>query len=165
MKDQNRNFLIEKAEESKKSGQHQEAILLCEKILEVDLDCQEAYEEIGDNYLSLRDYQKAERALIQALRINPDSANAHYLLGFTYSALNLWSDSIAHLEKADLVYKNHPEILRCLGWSYFHSGKKELGIVLLERSLSLAPNDPLIQSDLGICYLNFKNFYKPTPCQ
>ncbi len=150
--------LIEEADKKKNEGQHLEAIRLCEKLLTADLNCTEAYEEIGDNYLSLRKYDKAEKALKQALKISKTSANANYLLGFVYSCTGKWHDSVDLLEKADRIYPNHPEILRCLGWSMYHHGQRKRGIVLLERSMFLAPNDPLILNDLGVCYLNEKEF-------
>jgi len=66
--------------------------------------------------------------------------------------------SIDYLERSDEIEPNHPEILRCLGWSIFHDGQRKRGIILLERALNLSANDPLILSDLGVCYLNEKNF-------
>jgi len=152
------NYLLAESDKLKMAGEHLEAIRICEKILATDLDIEQAYEEIGDNFLSMREYDKAEKALIQALRLNPASANAHYLIGFAFSATGKWTDSIEHLETADRLQVNHPEILRCLGWSIFHSGEKKQGLVLLERALNLSPRDPLILSDLGICYLNDKDF-------
>lgn len=150
--------LIEEADKKKNEGKHAEAIRLCERILTNDLDCVEAYEEIGDNYLSLRQYDKATKALQQAIKIDRKSANANYLLGFVYSCTGKWQESVELLESADSFYPNHPEILRCLGWSMYHSGQRKRGIVLLERSMFLAPNDPLILNDLGVCYLNDKEF-------
>lgn len=154
------NPLIEEADKKKNEGKHLEAIKICERVLTGDLECVEAYEEIGDNYLSLREYEKAENALKQALKINPNSANANYLLGFVHSCTGQWRDSVSLLEKADQLYTNHPEILRCLGWSMYHSGDKKRGLVILERSLFLAPHDPLILNDLGVLYLNEKDFTK-----
>jgi tetratricopeptide (TPR) repeat protein len=154
------NPLIEEADKKKNEGKHLEAIRLCERILSGDLNCTEAYEEIGDNYLSLRKYDNAEKALLQAVKLNSRSANANYLLGFVYSCVGQWKKSVELLEKADSLYANHPEILRCLGWSMYHFGQTKRGIILLERSLFLAPNDPLILNDLGVCYLNEKNFEK-----
>jgi len=151
-------LLIREADKKKMKGEHSEAIKICEKILNQDLDCTEAYEEIGDNYLSMRQYEKAKKALSHALKINPKSANANYLLGFVYSAIGNWNISNEYLEKADEIEPNHPEILRCLGWSTFHEGQRKRGIILLERALNLAPHDTLILSDLGICHLNDKNF-------
>ena len=152
MSEQKIHPLIEEADKKKSEGKHLEAIRICERLLISDLDCVEAYEEIGDNYLSLRKYDKAEKALNQA--------NANYLLGFVYSCVGKWQESVHLLEHADSVYPNHPEILRCLGWSMYHCGERKRGIILLERSLFLAPNDPLILNDIGVCYLNEKNFDK-----
>lgn len=158
MSEQKIHPLIEEADKKKNEGKHVEAIHICERVLAGDLDCVEAYEEIGDNYLSLRKYDKAEKALRQALKINKKSANANYLLGFVYSCTGHWKDSVELLESADRAYPNHPEILRCLGWSMYHFGQQKRGVILLERSLFLAPNDPLILNDLGVCYLNEKAF-------
>ena len=150
--------LIEEADQLKNDGRHQDAIKICEKVLASDLKCTEAYEEIGDNYLSLREYEKAAKALKQAIKMNSRSANAHYLLGFVHSCTGDFVASIELLENADELYPNHPEILRCLGWSMYHGDQKVRGIVLLERALFLAPHDPLILNDLGVCHLNNKNF-------
>ena len=156
--DQDLDLLIKEADQKKHNGEHEEAIKICEKILIQDIECIEAYEEIGDNYLSLRQYDKAEKALVRSLKLKPESANGNYLLGFVYSAIGEWKKSIEYLEKADNLEPNHPEILRCLGWSIFHDSQRKRGIILLERALAIAPNDPLILSDLGVCYLNDKNF-------
>lgn len=150
--------MLEEAEVKKQNGQHVEAIKICERILNYDLDFTEAYEEIADNYLTLREYQKAKRALDRAITLSPDSPNANYLMGFVYSCMGKWKTSIDYLEKADEIFPNHPEILRCLGWSIFHHGQKKQGIILLERALNLAPNDMLILTDLGVLHMNEKNF-------
>ena len=138
------DLLIKEADKKKLKGEHLDAIKICEKALAEDLNCTEAYEEIGDNYLSLRQYEKAKKALERAIKLDPHSANANYLLGFVYSAIGDWKKSINYL--------------RCLGWSIFHDGQRKRGVILLERALALAPSDPLILSDLGVCHLNDKNF-------
>ena len=42
--------LLLEVERKKLEGNHEEAVRICEKILNYDLDCLEAFEEIGDNY-------------------------------------------------------------------------------------------------------------------
>ena len=148
------------ADEKKLMGLFDEAIEICEGILCEDPHCTEALEEIGDNYLSMRQYDKAVAALGRALEINPMSANARYLMGFTFSAQSDWDHSIEELEMADQIEPNHPEILRCLGWSIFHSGRKKQGLIILERASYMAQEDSLILCDLGVCYLNDKQFDK-----
>lgn len=158
MLDPQLQLLIEEADKRKLNGEFREAIMICEKILFYDLECSEAYEEIGDNYLSLHEYMKAKKALDRAIDLNPYSPNANYLLGFVYSCLGKWKTSIEYLEQSDQLYPNHPEILRCLGWSMYHDGQKKRGIIILERAMHLSRNDPLILNDLGVIYLNEKNF-------
>lgn len=152
--------LLEQAETLKLQAKHEEAIRFCQKILLLDLDCAEAYEEIGDNYISLGEYRKAKIALDYVLKLKPQSANAHYLTGFMYSAQQNWKESISHLEKSNVLYPNHPEILRCLGWAIFNMGLKKRGIVVLERALNIAPEDSYILCDLGVCYMNQRNFQR-----
>lgn len=151
-------MMLDEAEKKKQAGNHREAIRICEKILHYDLDCGEAYEEIGDNYLTVREYTKAKKALERAVALSPMSPNANYLMGFVLSALGRWKASISYLERANELYPNHPEIIRCLGWSMYHEGQKKRGVILMERALSLAPNDTLILTDAGVVYMNEKNF-------
>jgi tetratricopeptide (TPR) repeat protein len=150
--------LLVQAEELKLQNLHDEAIEVCQSILVHDLECSEAYEEIGDNYISLREYSKAKSALERALKLSPRSANANYLYGFVFSALHKWNKSIEYLDKANDYQPNHPEVLRCLGWSIFNGGQRKKGIVVLERALTIAPHDAYILCDLGVCYMNERNF-------
>jgi len=152
------SLLIKEADKLKMEGKHLEAVKLCEKIIINDLDNTEAYEELGDNYLSLKEYEKAEKALKYGLKLKTDSPNGYYLLGFLYSCLGEWHLSIENLEKADSLEHNHPEILRCLGWAYFHCGNRKRGLIVMERALNLNQNDCLVLCDLAICYLHEKNF-------
>lgn len=150
--------LLKQADSLKLAGQHKEAIELANKMLLMDLDYVEAYEEIGDNYLSLREYDKAVKALKHALKLKPGSPNALYLLGFLYSSTGEFDRSIETLEIANRVQPHHPEILRCLGWSIFHGGDRKRGLVILERARAMAPKDALILCDLAVCYLNDRQF-------
>lgn len=154
---------IEEADRLKFEGRHHDAIQICESILAEDPSCIEAYEEIGDNYISLNQLERAERALLKAIELDAKSANAAYLLGFLYSCRRDWENSIEFLEKADDLKPNHQEILRCLGWSYAMQGDRQKGIILLERAKALAPDDAFVLTDLGVCYLNEKQIEKALP--
>lgn len=146
--------LLETAEQAKIDGNHEEAILILNKIIFDVPECNEAFEEIGDNYISLKDNNKAQKALDQALKVNPESSNAHYLMGFLYSLQQKWILSVEELEIAYGLSPNHPEILRCLGWALYNQNQKSKGIALLERANVLCPNDANILCDLGVCCMN-----------
>ncbi|MFH1546591.1 MAG: tetratricopeptide repeat protein [Patescibacteria group bacterium] len=155
--------LLEQADQLKFEGKYEEAIKVCEQIIAEDTSCVEAFEEIGDNFISLNQLAKAEKALRKAVEFDPKSANAAYLLGFLFSCKREWESSISLLEKADELKPNHPEILRCLGWSYAMNGERGKGIILLERAHTLASDDVFVLTDLGVCYLNEKNIEKALP--
>ncbi len=150
--------LLKKADALKLAGNHEEAIALANKMVISDLDYVEAYEELGDNYLSLREYEKSMKALKYALKLKPTSANALYLLGFLYSSIGDFEKSVQTLESANKVQPHHPEILRCLGWSIFHGGDRKRGLIMLERARAIAPTDTLVICDLAVCYLNDREF-------
>ena len=152
--------MLEQAEDLKFNGQFDAAIKTLEKIIISEPMCTEAYEELGDNYLSTRDLKKSEKALKRALKLNKNSANAHYLMGFLLSLQEKWGKSVEELEQADSMYPNHPEILRCLGWSFYNNNRKAQGIAVLERSVVLNPEDPSILCDLGVCYMNSAQYEK-----
>ncbi|MDH3324845.1 MAG: tetratricopeptide repeat protein [Candidatus Peregrinibacteria bacterium] len=152
--------LLEKAESAKLSGDFEGAIKILQKVILSNHECFEAFEEMGDNYMSLRELKKAKKALDRATKIQPKSANAHYLLGFLYSLDQKWKDSIKELQQADELFPNHPEILRCLGWSFYNENRKAQGIAVLERSKNLSPTDANILCDLGVCYMNSAAFQK-----
>lgn len=147
-------------EELKLNGEHEKSILEAERLLFQDPNCVEALEEIADNYVSLDSYDKAEKACIRALKLNEKSYTAKYILGFIHSQKQEWLKAIGYLKSSNTLHSNNPEILRCLGWALFNSGKRTQGVVILERALNLDQDNPLTLCDLGICYMQMKNFEK-----
>lgn len=147
-------------EELKLSGKHEKSIEEAEKLLCDDPNCVAALEEIADNYVSLDQFDRAEKACNHALKLSEKSYTAHYILGFISSQKQDWRTAINYLKQSNELHSNNPEILRCLGWAMFNSGKRTQGIVILERALNLDPENSLTLCDLGICYLQTKNFEK-----
>jgi len=145
---------LAQAEALKSQSQNEAAITILQTIIMSEPGCIEAFEELGDNFLSTHQPEKAAKALKQALRLNPRSSNAHYLMGFMLSMKEDWKLSVEELTKADEISPNHPEILRCLGWAVYNANRRTQGISLLERSRNLSPFDPNILCDLGVCYMN-----------
>lgn len=151
---------LNKIEELKLKGEHKQSIAEAEKLLFEDPNCVEALEEIADNYVSLDDYEKAEKACHRALKLNGKSYTAKYILGFIHSQKQEWKSAVDYLKSSNNIHGNNPEILRCLGWALFNSNKRTQGIVILERALNLDPDNALTLCDLGICYMQMKNFDK-----
>ncbi len=151
---------LENIESLKLNGEHKESINAAEKLLVEDPNCVAALEEIADNYVSLDEFDRAEKAAQRALKLDKESYTGYYILGFLVSHQQKWEQAMGYLKKANALHPNNPEILRCLGWSTFNAGKRTQGIIILERALNLDSDNSLTLCDLGICYLQTKNFDK-----
>ena len=152
--------LLKEAETLKMTSNYKEAIKIIKQVLCEEPECLIAYEELSDNYLILNKDQKARKAAEFALSLFEDSFVAHYVIGFIELKNENWDDAYNHLLKADKLHVNNPEILRCLGWSLFKKGKCSKGIIILERVLTMLPEDPITLCDLGVCYFELQHFCK-----
>lgn len=144
---------LERAEQLKIAGNHEQALMLLENLLIEDPENVPALEEIADNELSLENYERARTAAKRAIALDDRSYTGHYILGFLASQKNKWEDAVEHFKKANKTKGNNAEILRCLGWSLFNAGKRAQGVVTLERSLNLDEQNALAMCDLGVAYL------------
>ncbi len=151
---------LEKAEQLKLSGKNSEALDILEALVLEDPSNVSALEEIADNELSLERFDRAQVAAERAVALDPSSYTGHYILGFLLSASSKWAEASVRLKEANKLKANNPEILRCLGWVLFQSGQRPQGVVTLERSLNLDPENTLTLCDLGVAYLELKNFSK-----
>ncbi len=152
--------VLERAEQLKFQGQHQEAIELLENLVLQDPENVEALEEVADNELSLEHFERAEVAAKRALALDVGSYTAHYILGYVESQRNHWPVALMHLKEANRLKANNPEILRCLGWALFRGDQKPQGIVTLERALNLDRESVFTLCDLGVVHLEMGNLRK-----
>ena len=152
--------VLEEAERLKLNCQHEESIVLLEGLLARDPGNIAALEELADNELSLERYDRAITAAKQAVALDPESYMGHYILGFVLSLREDFATSYEELQVANRIKPNNPEILRCLGWVLFNTDKRVQGIVTLERALNLDQDNTLSLCDLGVCYLQVRNFKK-----
>jgi predicted Zn-dependent protease len=151
---------LEQAESLKLAGKYREAIVLLEELLLEDPSNVAALEEVADNELSLERYPRAETAARQAIALDASSYTGRYILGFIRSQEGQWEDALSELKEANRLKPNNPEILRCLGWVLFNLGQRPQGVVTLERALNLDADNTLTLCDLGVAYLELKNFGK-----
>lgn len=152
--------ILERAEELKLQGEHEEALLLLEHLLQDDPENVAALEEVADNELNLENFDRARAAAQRALHLDALSYTAHYILGYILSHEEKWEEALTHLKEANRLKANNPEILRCLGWALFRGGQRPQGIVTLERALNLDRESVYTLCDLGVVHLELKNFKK-----
>lgn len=151
---------LERAEQLKLQGKHEEAIEILEGLIMDDPANVPALEELADNELSLDHYSRAEAAAERAIILDQGSYTGHYIIGFLRSQEGKWDQALVELRLANKLKPNNPEILRCLGWALLRAGSKPEGVVTLERSLNLDNDNPLTLCDLGVAYLEMQNTAK-----
>ncbi|GAB4205100.1 MAG: tetratricopeptide repeat protein [Roseiflexaceae bacterium] len=94
----------------------------------------------------------AVRAFERAVQLLPRDPQAHYLLGFMYTAVNRESWAIAAWRKAvDLAPDAH-SLRYDLGYMYLRRGRYDLAAHEFARVLSFWPDDVETNFMLGLCY-------------
>ncbi len=107
----------------------------------------------GMIYEQLKQWDKAEADLKQALSYEPDHPYILNYLGYS------WADQGIHLDKAlEMIEKAHklrPEdgyIADSLGWVYYQMGRYKDAVVPMEKAVHFLSYDPTINDHLGNVY-------------
>ncbi|NBX26461.1 MAG: tetratricopeptide repeat protein, partial [Planctomycetes bacterium] len=98
--------------------------------------------------LKLHNYKMAEKELIAASRLNPESGKAEFVMGFVWS-LVADNDAKAAVHFAEAVKRepNNAYAYNNLGYIYAEQGRFDAAITMLERAVA-------IKSDYGQAYYN-----------
>lgn len=98
-------------------------------------------------------WDEAERDLLKAVEIHPDQPEVLNYLGYS------WVDRGVKLEEAFALIRRAVElnpraghIVDSLGWAYFRLGHYDKAVEHLERAVTLAAGDPVINDHLGDAY-------------
>lgn len=107
----------------------------------------------GVNRSMAKDWQGAEKDLLQARSLAPDQPDVLNYLGYS------WADRGEHLDEALSLLKtaaaktpNDGNIIDSLGWAYFKVGDFEKAVENLERAVELEPATAEINDHLGDVY-------------
>jgi len=145
--------IIDEVERLKGQKRYTEARILIEWAISRYPHRYELYEELADIYIYEGEYAKAEKALNYAETLESGSSTGLYLRWYMALVRNNFSEAIKSLEQSNQKSPNNPEVLRNLGWAYTMTGDVKKWVILLERALTIAPDDLLIMEDLGVALL------------
>ncbi len=87
---------------------------------------------------------------LEALRIMPTYADAHYHLGLAYQMQGRFDKSIEHYSKAIRLQPEHKEAYSNLGVLLHQQGKVDEAVETYRRALLFLPNDLVLHLNLGI---------------
>ena len=150
----NKKILFDIANFYKRSGNYEEAITYYTKIINQLDDNSKVKSDIlyrrGGSYERIKNYNKADKDLLNALKIDPDDA---YILNYlAYSWLERdykINDAIEMLELAYKLESNDPYIIDSLGWAYYLNKDYSEAEKFLKRAVELMPDDPIVNDHYG----------------
>ncbi len=150
----NEKILFDVANFYKKAKNYEEAISYYSKIIEnldvnSDIKSDILYRR-GGTYERIKNYEKADKDLIDALQITPDDA---YILNYlAYSWLERdykINEAIKMLETAYELESDDPYIIDSIGWAYYLTDDYPRAEKFLKRAVELMPDDPIVNDHYG----------------
>jgi len=118
-----------------------------------------AYFQIGYCYSKLGFYKDAIEAFKQAIRIDPDDADARYNLGVAYSGLGLYREAIEAYKQAIRIDPDNTNAHDNLGVAYVQLGFYKDAIEAFKQAIRIDPDNTNAHGNLGVAYVHL-GFYK-----
>ena len=104
----------------------------------------------GGSYERLGQYEKADKDLLDALKISPEDAYILNYLAYSWLERNYKIDrAIEMLERAYSYRNNDPYIIDSIGWAYYLIDDFVKAEQFLKRAVELMPNDPIVNDHYG----------------
>ena len=117
-----------------------------DKLIELDLDNADAYNERGDFYYEMDEYGKAIADYNKAIELDPNHASAYYNRGCAYGEIGAYDKAIVDYNK--VIELNPSDVLAYYnrGLAYREKGEVPKAVSDLEKCLELS-TDPELTKD------------------
>jgi TolB-like protein/Flp pilus assembly protein TadD len=115
----------------------------------------------GDYVVPNAGIEQAREYALQALRVNPRSADAHVVLATVFILHDYdWASAQRELDTASELSPANSRALMTAARLHQALGQYDIAIGLLNQAAALDPLDPLIYDILGDTYMRARNFVK-----
>lgn len=110
-------------------------------------------------YYTTNNYKKAAAQYEEAIKLNPDSAEALNNLAYLYTELNTNIDKALTMAlKANKIEPNNASYLDTLGWAYYRLNDLDKALIYLKKADSLIPAQSEILLHIGRVYFEKREF-------
>ncbi len=152
--DPNNKILFDVANFYKKNKEYKDAIKYYTIIIDKIDDNSEIKSDLlyrrGGSYERLGNHEKADKDLINSLKINPDDAYVLNYLAYSWLERDYKIDeAIKMLETAYALRSNDPYIIDSIGWAYYLIDDYIKAEEFLKRAVELMPDDPIVNDHYG----------------
>ncbi len=115
-------------------------------------DSNQAQSFLGATYDELGRYLEAIEACKQAIRTNPEDAEAHNNLGNAYDELGRYQEAIEAYKQAIKIKPDFAEAHNSLGYDYGKLGRYQEAIEAFKQAIRINPEDAKAHNNLGVIY-------------
>ena len=153
------NLMINKllALSASRSGHDSIAIVLYNKVIAQNPTDLNNFNNLTNIYQKKDNYPKVIETLENGLKAFPEESTLLLKLGDTHFGKRFYSKAInpyeVYLSSGDSVH----EVMKNLGICYYYEKCTEEALYLLEKCLTLKPNDPTTALFIGLCYKDLKD--------
>ncbi len=152
--DPNLKILFDVANFYKNSKKYENAIKYYTKILVTLDEDSEIKSDIlyrrGGSYERIKNFEEADKDLINSLEINPDDAYVLNYLAYSWLERDYKiNEAIQMLETAYKYKSNDPYIIDSIGWAYYLIDDFLKAEKFLRRAVELMPDDPIVNDHYG----------------
>jgi len=101
-----------------------------------------AYSGLGELYLKRSDFESAQKAFAEALRISPEDETAAYNVGEIFFSNQKTDEAAKYFELAAQIKKDWPKPYYRLGFVYLNKGDLAKSLEYFNEFIRLDPNSP-----------------------
>lgn len=140
-----------------------DAKALLEKVVAADPTDLKPLDALGNIMRAKKRYGEATDYYSRAIALIEKPEKRHwsyfYARGTSYERLKKWPLAEADLLKALQLYPDQPLVLNYLGYSWIDQGRNlKQGMALIEKAVSLKPEDGYIVDSLGWAHFKLENY-------
>ena len=143
---------MEQANLAKQSGDYQTALAMFQEILAENPTVTTAYLGIGDVYLDLKDYDKAEPAYERAAKLEPRNFDAQFGHGLALQMLNRFVEAVRAYHRALTIDPESVKTNLNLAITYLQMNEAPAAVTFAEKAVQLEPGNGSARANLGAAY-------------
>ncbi len=141
-------------------GNKETSIEYYNKAIELNPEHAYAYNNRGNAYRNLKEYEKAIRDYDKAIELNPEDAMAYNNRGVAYGNLKDYEQAISDYDKAIELNPEHATAYNNRGLAYGNLKDYEQAISDYNKAIELNPEDATAYNNRGVAYGNLKDYEK-----
>ncbi len=122
------------------------------KQIEINPNDYEAYKNMGNVYLNLKEYDKALTAYQKSIEINPNYANAYSNMGFAYGNLKEYDKAITAYQKAIEINPEYANAYNNMGNAYAELKEYDKAITAYQKAIEINPKYDYPYNNISIVY-------------